>query len=366
MRRVGRRIRYELARAARVARDRRRHAELVRAPPRAGRPHVYYGHERLPGLDEVAFGGIVKFQLLAEALPNTPRGFDVLYLGSSSLPLDAAGLVRVARRRGAAFAWNQNGVAYRGWYGAGYERLNRPRAKLFHAADHVFFQSEFCRLSADRFYGERQGSWEVLHNPVDTDRFTPPPSRPERPLTMLLGGSQYQAYRFEAALDTLLALPEAKLLVSGALSWSTGAEREGRSAIAARGLADRVELLGPYSQAQAPDVLRRADVLLHTKYNDPCPTVVLEAMASGLPVVHSASGGVPELVGDEAGIGIPAPLDWERDHPPHPGDLAAAVISVAGRLDEFADAARRRAVERFDARRWIARHRELFGELCRT
>ncbi|HWH06801.1 MAG TPA: hypothetical protein VNT23_10265, partial [Gaiellaceae bacterium] len=31
--------------------------------------------------------------------------------------------------------------------------------------------------------------------------------------------------------------------------------------------------------------------LLHTKVNDPCPNVVLEALASGLPVVHPASGG---------------------------------------------------------------------------
>ena len=365
MKRIGRRLRYELGRPAGAARDLRRHRQMLRAAPGSSGPRVFYGHDRLPSRDEIAYGGMVKFQLLAEVLPNTPRGFDVLYLGSSSLPTDAAAVVRVARRRHAAFVWNQNGVAYPGWYGPGYEQLNRSVARLFHAADHVVFQSAFCKLSADRYYGERSGPWEVLHNPVDTERFAPGGARPPRPLTLLLGGNQYQRYRFDAALDALEQLPDARLLVSGALSWGRGAEEEGRTLVKARGMDARVELLGPYTQAEAPSVIRRADILLHTKYNDPCPTIVLEALACGLAVVYSASGGVPELVGDDAGIGIPAPLDWERDHPPSGDELADAVRGAAGRLEEHGEAARRRAVERFDSRRWIARHQELFADLRR-
>ena len=317
----------------------------------------------MPGPDDVVGGGWVKFSLLAEELPNAPRDFNVLYLGSSSMPLDARALARLARDRGAPFVWNQNGVAYRGWYGAGWQLANREPARLLHAADHVLYQSEFCKLSADRFYGERTGPWEILHNPVDTERFTPAKRRPDRPLTVLLGGNQYQRYRFEAALDALAELPDVRLLVSGALSWAREAEREGQELVAERSLGERVEVLGAYTRREAPDLFRRADVLLHTKYNDPCPSVVLEAMASGLPVVYSASGGVPELVGEDAGVGIPAPLDWERDHPPAADALASGVLEVAERLEERAAAARRRAVERFDSRRWIARHRELFEEL---
>jgi glycosyltransferase involved in cell wall biosynthesis len=323
----------------------------------------------MPSADDVVIGGAVKFQLLNERLPNAPRDFNVLYLGSSSMPLDASALVRLARRRGARFVWNQNGVAYPGWYGGGFELVNRPRARLMREADHVFFQTAFCKLGADRFYGERTGPWEILNNPVDITRFTLPRERPRRPLTLLLGGSQYQRYRFEAALEAIAELrrerPDARLLVAGALSFDPEAPAEAAALVRRLGIEDAVEFLGPYTRADAPALMHCADILLHTKYNDPCPTVVLEAMASGLPVVYSASGGVPELVGDEAGVGIPAPLDWERDHPPSAGELAAAALQVAERLAERGEAARRRAVERFDAEAWVECHRSVFQELLR-
>jgi glycosyltransferase involved in cell wall biosynthesis len=356
------RLRRGLQNVRLAVREQRRWRTILRTRPARERLRVSYGHAHVPGRDELAYGGMIKFQLLAETLPNAPYDFNVLYLGSSSTPPDARVLVALARRRGSAFVWNQNGVAYPAWFGSRYERLNRPRARLLHAADHVVYQSAFCKLSADRFYGERQGPWEVLHNPVDTRCFTPAASRPDRPLTLLLGGNQYQRYRFETALATLAALPDARLIVTGALSWATDAEREGHAAIADRGLTERIELLGPYAQRDAPAVLRRADVLLHTKVNDPCPTIVLEAMACGLPVVYSATGGTPELVGPDAGAGVAGQLDWEHDQPPSPAELAAAVRTVAASLPERAEAARERSL-RFDAERWVARHVELFGEL---
>jgi len=352
--------RNALARTRLIVRQLPRWRAIAAAAPSRDRLAVSYGVERIPNLDEVVYGGGVKFQLLAEVLPNAPRDFNLLYLGSTTMPIEARMLVRLARRRGAAFVWNQNGVAYPGWHGPGWELVNAPRARLFHEADHVIFQSDFCRLGADRYYGERAGPSEVLYNPVDTDRFTPPSQQPRRrPLTLLLGGNQYQRYRLEAALETLAILrreQEARLLVTGFVAF------DAVETIAKLGIEEHVEFTGPYTQRQAPELMWRADVLLHTKYNDPCPTIVLESMASGLPVVYSASGGTPELVGPEAGVGVPAPLDWERDHPPAPEALASAVRSVTARLDELRVAARARA-EQFDARTWVARHRELFERL---
>jgi glycosyltransferase involved in cell wall biosynthesis len=341
----------------------RRHRRIARSAASTDGVVVFYGHDRIPGPGEVAHGGTVKFQHLERVFPNEPSSFNVLYLGSSNRPADSSALIRLARERGAAIAWNQDGVAYPGWHGPGWERTNRPLAEGLHAADHVFFQSEFCRLSSDRFLGRRASGWEVLPNPVDTAAFTPA-DRPQRPLTLLLGGNQYQRYRLETALEALRLLPSARLLVAGRLSWSPDprvVRRELSSLVERSGVAARVEWVGTYSQTDAPALYRRADVLLHTKYNDPCPTVVLEAMACGLPVVYSRSGGTPELVGD-AGVGVEAPLDWDHDHPPDPAALAEAVLGCANRLDALAAAARARA-EQFGVGRWLERHRVVFESL---
>jgi glycosyltransferase involved in cell wall biosynthesis len=365
MRSPVRRARNAVALAWLLARQLPRWWAIAKAEPQADGIAVSYGRERMP-TDDLVYGGHVKFVLLERELSNRPRDFNVLYLGSSSMPLDARLLVGLARRRGAVFAWNQNGVAYRGWYGDGWRLVNRPRAKLLHEADYVFFQSEFCRLSADRFYGPRRRPFEILHNPVDTRLFTPAQSRPSRPLTLLLGGNQYQRYRVEVALETLAHVRpqrnDTRLLIAGALSFAPDGARELRTMPRFLELRDAVELIGPYTQAEAPELMRRADILLHTKYNDPCPTVVLEAMAAGLPVAYSASGGTPELVGDDAGIGVPAPLDWERDHPPSPAELAEAVLGLAERLSERSEAARARALG-FEPGGWVDRHRTVFAEL---
>jgi glycosyltransferase involved in cell wall biosynthesis len=52
------------------------------------------------------------------------------------------------------------------------------------------------------------------------------------------------------------------------------------------------------SQVVSAPVYRAADVLVLTSDNEGTPNVVMEAMASGLPVVASRVGGVPELVRD--------------------------------------------------------------------
>lgn len=345
---------------ARVARYTRAAARWLRlllpARPAAG-IRVFYGHDRVPASGEPVAGGTAKFQKLAARFPNRPVGFNVLYLGSTWLPRDLRPLLWVARRRRVPIVVNQSGVAYPGWAGAETEAINRRFRTALLAADHVLYQSEFCKQSADEWLGAPRGSWEILYNAVDVERFTPARAPSAAEPVLLLAGDQTQAYRLEAALRTLALLPDARLIVSGRLVSSP------RPLIDELGLDGRVELAGRYAQRDAPDLYRRAHALLHTKVRDPCPTAVIEAMACGLPVVYAASGGTAELVGDEAGIGVQHPDGWERDEPPAPEAFADAVRQVLAARASYAAAARRRAVERFALRPWLDRHAELFDEL---
>lgn len=347
------------------------HATMRPAP---GPARVYYGWRRVPSLAQYTHGGVVKIQHMQGRFPNTPVGYNTIYLVSSQLPKQSMSLVRPAKRNKVALVLNQNGVAYPAWHGPGWERANKPMARLLHAAEYVFYQSGFCRRSADRFIGPRHGPSEVLHNPVDTDYYRPRAKTDQatRPsgLTLLLGGNQYQAYRLRSALEILAEVrrrrDDVRLMVAGDLSWlpdRAECKNQAEAWVNDLRLHGCVHWLGPYTQSQALGVYQSADILIHTKYNDPCPGVVLEAMACGLPVVYSASGGVPELVGESAGLGVPIEQTWDRDIPPDPVAFARAVMAVADDLPSYSAAARGHAERRFHIKSWLDRHQEVFDQL---
>jgi glycosyltransferase involved in cell wall biosynthesis len=93
------------------------------------------------------------------------------------------------------------------------------------------------------------------------------------------------------------------------------------------------------------ELYRQADVFCLPTRGDSNPWVILEAMACGTPVVSTAVGAIPELLGNgEAGVIVP------------PGDLRAlrdglgGLLRDAPRRRQMGAAARRRTEEHYDAR----------------
>lgn len=119
------------------------------------------------------------------------------------------------------------------------------------------------------------------------------------------------------------------------------------------GLADRVHFVGVVDEV-AP-LLAAADLLLLPSETESFGLVALEAMASGVPVVASRVGGLPEVV--EHGLtGYLEPV----------GDVDAMaedslrILSDCEARKRFGEAARERAVRLFDWRIVVPRYEEIY------
>ncbi len=324
--------------------------------------------QRPPTRHQYAHGGMVKTVYLSESFPHSSPSANILYAVSSIGCPQASQIVTMAKKRKLKVVVNQNGVAYQAWHGPGWENTNQLLKMLVHQADYIIYQSRFCQFGAEYFLSPPNVPHDVIYNPVDTNLFTPVSySTKPQELTLLLGGSQNERYRFELAIQVLSEInrinPHVRLIVTGHL-WNPREEAEvwTRNLLDQLHLSEKVIFTGKYSQQEAPSIFNQAHILLHTQYSDASPTLVLEAMASGLPVVYIDSGGTPELVGD-AGIGIPVEHSWEKINLPEPQDMGNAVLQIKSRYEDFSSQARERAVKLFSLEMFMEKHRKIFEKI---
>lgn len=117
-------------------------------------------------------------------------------------------------------------------------------------------------------------------------------------------------------------------------------------------LASRVRLLG--FRSDVTDLLAAADLVVHPSAADALPTALIQALAAGRAVVATSVGGIPDIVGPDAGLLVPAG---------DPPALAAAVTAMAGDVDlrtRCGRAGRQRYETGFSADVWVRRLREVY------
>lgn len=316
---------------------------------------------------EITNGGAVKLTFLAESFPHSYPNASILYTVSSVYHVAKSSIVTTVKKRRLKIVLNQNGVAYPAWKQNGWEDLNNNLRAVYRQADYLVFQSKFCEVSAKKFLGEINVPNQIIYNAVDLNLYHVKNRKPaSKGPIILLGGNQYEKYRFESAIDvlfhTIKLLPDARLIITGRL-WGDdpiNALAQANEYIKKRNLLGKILFTGSYTQNDAISIFKQADILIHTKYNDPSPNLIAEALSSGLPVVYSDSGGVPELVGPDAGIGIPVPHSWEQISLPDPDAMAQGILSIWENLACFSDAARQKAVEDFGLEKFIKKHKDIF------
>jgi glycosyltransferase involved in cell wall biosynthesis len=79
-----------------------------------------------------------------------------------------------------------------------------------------------------------------------------------------------------------------------------------REQVRAAGLEARISLVGDLNAAALAACYDNADLFVLATLHETYGMAVAEALAHGLPVVSTATGAIPELVGDEAGLLVPA------------------------------------------------------------
>ncbi|MGH2543172.1 MAG: glycosyltransferase family 4 protein, partial [Ardenticatenaceae bacterium] len=106
-----------------------------------------------------------------------------------------------------------------------------------------------------------------------------------------------------------------------------------------------LRIMGVLGREELARAMRSCDALYFPSENEACPNVVLEALASGLPVLYKDSGATPELVG---GCGMPVEVDSFRER----------LEGMMARHDELSRKARERAVALFSPQVVFPRYME--------
>jgi UDP-glucose:(heptosyl)LPS alpha-1,3-glucosyltransferase len=201
-------------------------------------------------------------------------------------------------------------------------------------------------------YGFPEERIAVVFNSVDLDRFHPRNRAlyrerkraelgiGENVVLLLFAGNNFRLKGLETLIRALALLSrdlpqkEFRLLVAGR-------GRPGRFRRLAKrlGVSGKVSFLGPVTGMEA--YYGAADIYVHPTFYDSCSLTVLEALASGLPVVTSRFNGASDVIlSDDGGRVIDDPADAD--------ELAAAIAP-------YADNERRARAETV-TRSWMEQH----------
>ncbi|WP_341679447.1 TIGR03088 family PEP-CTERM/XrtA system glycosyltransferase [Niveibacterium sp. SC-1] len=131
---------------------------------------------------------------------------------------------------------------------------------------------------------------------------------------------------------------------------------EVEAAVAASGIAEKIWLAG--ERSDVAELMRSFDVFALPSLAEGISNTVLEAMACGLPVVATAVGGNPELVGD----GITGTLVPVSDREAL-ADALQAYVKDAARLRAHGEAARGRIEESFSLDGMVGRYDALYRRM---
>ena len=215
--------------------------------------------------------------------------------------------------------------------------------------------SEGLRQRALRFLPSAQ--IDVIPNGVDLERFTPPEESfgGTRPLRLITVGRLSATKRLPVLIEMVESLRKEGGDVQLTIVGGGALEGELRRRISHERFRQVVTMTGRCDADQMPEMYRRHDVYVSASAQEGMSNAMLEAMASGLPIVTTRCEGVDELIADNGLVVDEA----------SPEALVRAIAGFVGdrpRLQSMSAAARKRA-ERFTWRSVAERYLDLYERI---
>ncbi len=220
---------------------------------------------------------------------------------------------------------------------------------LFREASLVVTVSDFSRDWLRQLHPRHAEKIVRVYNGIDTTQFRKsgfPPGTPH----LVSVGRCIEKKGFADLIDACAFLRDRGVAFACSIVGSGPLEDSLRAQIAERKLEGIVRMTGPMAQEAVRSLLSESHLFVlacareHDGGMDNLPTVIAEAMSSGLPVVSTRLAGVPEMVED----GVTGLLVGEHD----PAGLAGAIESLLadlGRAKEYGARGIDRAAEQFAA-----------------
>ena len=257
-------------------------------------------------------------------------------------------------------------------HGRHYPDVVAPKRRAFNrlildrCADDVNACIGFSAKALSRVDGFRGNRIHVIENGIAFENYGPAPDRAALRVQLGLDPSKWylihvarhhpvkdQAMLLRGFASAAVALPDVDLLMVGDGPLRPELERLTREL----GIEQRVRFMG--IRKDVAEVLRAADAFALTSVSEAASLTLLEAMATGLPVVVTDVGGNPEIV--RAGIdGLHVPRgDWSAC-----GEAIVKLFGEPGLIETLGANARRRVFDKYRLERTIAAYFELYRRLA--